>query len=291
MADYHSGFFPGGSANVTLAGPGKIAGLPERVWHLSEWSAATTNTEGAVLATGWADFEEPTIAHRWFEAAQVDGAHWLGAVGQKTEFPLPIHLSRTPTVSFERVRDRFFDDLSAWNLSRLTVNSPRGVRFKDIRLAAAPEVGQTDYAAELIQRQSYLVPVVSGQAFWQGLQIRRVWADGRWDRSATLVNHGDVPAHIDWVLRGPGLFKIPDAESLLVIDVQAGETVRLTTDRSARHVVSDTRETIHRILGGQRLRFPIPPREARSVEDIVVLNAGSDTSAVVSIRPQFRRPF
>lgn len=291
MSSYTSGFFPSGSANVTLAGPGEDAGLPTRVWHLSDFTAATTNTEGAALAAGWSDFEEPTVTHRWFESAQVDGARWLGAIGQKTEFSLPILLNRTPTTSFERIRDRFFDDLTHWYESRLTVNSPRGVRFKDIRLAARPEVGQTNYAAEIVQRQSYLVPVVSGQAFWQGLQIRRVWADGRWDRTATLTNHGDLPAQVDWVLRGPGLFKIPDGDSLVVINVEAGETVRLTTDRSARHVVSDTRADIHRVMGGQRLRFPIPARASRSVEDIVVVNPGAAASAVVSVRPQFRRPF
>jgi hypothetical protein len=291
MSEYYSSFFPGGSANVTLTGPGMAAGLPTRVWHLSDWSAASANREGAVLASGWADFEEPDIVHRWFESAQVDGATWLGAVGQKTEFSLPVHLNRTPTTSFERIRDRFFDDLTPWHTSRLTVNSPRGVRFKDVRLGGKPEVQQTDIAAEVRQRQSYLVPVVAGQAFWQGLQVRRVWADGRWDRTAGIANHGDVPAHIDWVLRGPALFKVPDGDSLVVINVEDGETVRLTTDRSARHVVSDKRPDIHRVMGGQRLRFPLAPRESRSVQDIVVVNAGADASAVVSIRPQFRRPF
>ena len=291
MTTYDSRFFPGGSANVTLGGPGEEAVLPTRVWHLSDFSSASANTEGAALAAGWSDFEEPEVAHRWFESAQVDGARWLGAIGQKTEFSLPILLNRTPTTSFERIRDRFFDDLTPWHTSRLTVHSPRGVRFKDVRMGGRPEVGRTEHAAEIVQRQSYLIPVVSGQAFWQGLQIRRVWADGRWDRTATLTNHGDTPAHVDWVLRGAGLFKIPDGDSLVVIQVEAGETVRLTTDRSARHVVSDKRPDIHRAMGGQRLRFPVPARESRSVSDIIVVNPGPDTSAVVSIRPQFRRPF
>lgn len=291
MATYHSGFFPGGSANVTLTGPGEEAGLPTRVWHLSDWESASTNFEGAALATGWADFEEPSVMHRWFESAQVDGARWLGAIGQKTEFSIPIHLNRTPTTSFERVRDRFFDDLTPWHTSRLTVNSPRGVRFKDIRMGGRPEVSEVDNDAALVQRQSYLIPVVSGDAFWQGLRIVRVWSGGAWDRSATLLNHGDVPAHLDWVLRGPGLFKIPDADSLVVINVEDGETVRLTTDRSARHVVSDKREDIHREMGGQRLRFPLAARASVSVESIIVVNAGADASAVVSLRPQFRRPF
>lgn len=316
--------FPSGSANVVLAGPGRVAHLPERAWHLSDWPTQASNQEGAVLAAGWADFQEPEVTHQFFNPAQYDGAVWLGAVADPRAFSLPVMLHRTATKSLERVRDDFFDDLGHHQPARLYVNSPSGTTWLDIRMNGRPEVGETRWDEAIAQEQDYLIPVVSEQGHFQGTEVARTWVDEQgWQPGPELWNYGDLPEWPVWTLRGPGVFTIPDIAPRVFEGLEAfvmelipdwikdllrqggllrdnqttvvllpGETMVITGDPNRKLAVSDKRDNAHRLLGGQRPLYQVMPHERWDCSGLRVVGGRPGvTSAVVRIDPRRRRPW
>lgn len=316
--------FPGGSPNVVLAGPGEAAGLPQRAWHLSDWPSALANREGVALAAGWEDFQEPTVNHQWFAPAQGHGATWQGYNAGPRRFMLPVTMHATRDRAFEVVREQFFEDLGHETPARLYVNSPTGTVWLDIRMDDEPPVlGDTRHSEVLGQEQDYLIPVVSEQSHWQGLEVARTWVDGQgWD-NAELWNFGDLPEWPVWTLRGPGVFTIPDIapthlEGLegfvisllpdwlvdllrqggLVRDGQTtivllpGETMVLTGNPNRRLAVSDKRPNAHRLFGGQRPLFQVLPHRRWNVDGLRVVGGEPGvTSAVVQIELRRRNPW
>lgn len=286
--------FPGGSANVTIAGPGPVAGMPQRAWHLSDWASSEANAEGVALAAGWTDFQEPTVQHQWFFPAQEHGAVWLGSIADPRRFQIPIIMHRTSEVGFERVRESFFADLThETDPATLLISSPSGTVWLDIRMDGMPVLAEERWSDSITQEQHYLLPVVSEQSHWQALEVARQWVHTRgWDPSSEIWNWGDLSEWPLWVLRGPGVFSLPDLDASVIVTVQEGETMTITGDPNLPLAVSDRREAAHRLLGGQRPRRRIAPHERWDLGDIrVVGGTPGVTSAVVRIDPRRRRPW
>ncbi len=284
-------FFPDGTANVVIAGPGEVADLPERAWHLSEHHLVGRKSDGVVLASGWADYTEPTAKHLWFETARGDGAIWLGSVIEPRRFKIPVFVHQAHGVPFQGVTDSFWSDIWYEHQSRLYVNTPRGVKYCDFRLDDAPTV-EHDEDPEFQKFQPYLVPVVVEKTWWMGLPEVFEWRNGEPVAKKSLYNPGDRKAMPVVMLKGPGVFQIPDGASTTVVttpNLKAGEVVLIHTDMSMKPK-SNMRANFYGDLGGQRFRNHVPGRRRMDMSLLKCIGGNAASSAVFTIEPKFRSP-
>lgn len=284
-------FFPANTANVVLAGPGRSQNLPDRAWHLSEHPLVNRTGEGVVLATGWADYQEPKGVHQWFKSARGDGATWLGAVIEPREFFLPVYVHRTHGRPFQSVNDGFWSDLDYHFESRLFVNTRGGTRYLDVRLADQPRISDT-FDPEFDGFVPYLVPVIAGRPWWMGLEEVCEWKIGDRTDKLKLKNTGDRKGYPVWTIQGPGVFQIPDGDTVVTTpNLMVGEVARIHTNRSTpRPMRSNKRPFLYRDFGGQQFRSFIPGRTERSLSKLAVIGGNSQSSAVATLQPMSRRP-
>ncbi|AJW38579.1 hypothetical protein NY08_547 [Rhodococcus sp. B7740] len=287
-------FFPEGTANVVIAGPGAAADLPERAWYLSEHHLVGRQSGGVVLAGGWADYVEPEAKHQWFETARGDGAIWLGAVIEPRRFKIPVYVHEIHGSPIHKVEDSFWSDIWYEFQSRLYVNSPRGVKYCDFRLDAPPSVEhESDPVFEGFQ--PYLIPVVVENAWWFGLPEEFAWANGQPVTKKSLYNSGDRKAMPVITIKGPGVFQLPDGVSDKVVttpNLKPGEVVVIHTDMSVRPK-SNMRNNFYGDMGGQRFLRDnaIPGRRRMDMSRLKCIGGNAASSAVFTIEPKSRRPF
>lgn len=287
-------FFPDNTANVVIAGPGAKADLPERAWYLSEHHLVGRESGGVVLASGWADYTEPTAKHQWFETARGDGAIWLGSVIEPRRFKIPVYVHRVHGQPFHGVEDSFWSDIWYEFQSRLYVNTKRGVKYCDFRLDDAPTVTH-DEDPEFQGFQPYLVPVVVEKSWWFGLTETFEWQNGQPVTGKYLYNSGDRKAMPIIMLKGPGVFQLPDGNSGKVVttpNLLAGEVVVIHTDMSVTPK-SNKRSNFYGDLGGQRFHrdYAIPGRRRMDMSLLRCIGGNAASSAVFQIEPKSRRPF
>lgn len=283
-------FFPGGTANVVLAGPGAEADLPERAWHLSEHWRADWD-EGVTLAPGWSGFVEPKGTHQWFKTARGDGAIWLGAVIEPREFSIPMYVHKTQGKPFHYVDDSVWQDIDYEFQSRLYVNTPRGTRFVDLRLADEPNiVHEKDPAFDGFM--PYLAPVVVERPWWMGMIEEHSWVNGK--RPRKLLNTGDRKAWPVHLAKGPGVFQIPDGNGEVVVttpNLAAGEIALFDSDPSKKTALSNKRSRLYRDMGAQAFRYPVPGRRGLDMKKLRVIGGNQYSSLVSTIEPKSRRPW
>lgn len=284
-------FFPGNTANVVLAGPGRAENLPDRAWHLSEHHLVGRQGCGVVLATGWADYQEPKGIHQWFKSARGDGAVWLGSVIEPREFFLPVHVHKTIGRPFHSVNDGFWSDIDYHFESRLFVNTREGTRYLDVRLADQPRITDV-FDPEFDGFLSYLVPVIAARPWWMGLEAVCEWRNGQSTERLKLKNNGDRKGYPIWTVQGPGVFQIPDGDKVVTTpDLEVGEVARIHTDRSTpRPMRSNKRPFLYRDFGGQQFRSFIPGRAEMSMKKLTVIGGNAQSSAVATLTPMSRRP-
>lgn len=284
-------FFPDNTANVVLAGPGKAENLPDRAWHLSEHHLVGRQGCGVVLATGWADYQEPKGIHQWFKSARGDGAVWLGSVIEPREFFLPVYVHKTQGRPFHSVNDGFWSDIDYHFESRLFVNTREGTRYLDVRLADQPRITDV-FDPAFDQFVPYLVPVIAGRPWWMGLEAVCEWRNGQSTERLTLKNNGDRKGYPIWTVQGPGVFQIPDGDKVVTTpNLEVGEVARIHTDRSTpRPMRSNKRPFLYRDFGGQKFRGFIPGRAEMSMKKLAVIGGNAQSSAVATLTPMSRRP-
>ena len=284
-------FFPDNTANVVLAGPGRSENLPDRVWHLSEHHLVGRQGSGVVLATGWADYQEPKGIHQWFKSARGDGAVWLGSVIEPREFFLPVRVRKTIGRPFHAVNDGFWSDIDYHFESRLFVNTREGTRYLDVRLADQPRITDV-FDPEFDGFLSYLVPVIAARPWWMGLEAVCEWRNGQSTERLKLKNNGDRKGYPIWTVQGPGVFQIPDGDKVVTTpDLEVGEVARIHTDRSTpRPMRSNKRPFLYRDFGGQQFRGFIPGRAEMSMKKLAVIGGNAQSSAVATLTPMSRRP-
>ncbi|QCQ91723.1 hypothetical protein [Rhodococcus sp. SGAir0479] len=284
-------FFPDDTANVVLVGPGAAQGLPERAWYLSEHHLVGRRDCGAVLAPGWADYQEPKGIHQWFKSARGDGARWLGAVMDPREFFLPVYVHEAFGRPFQVVNDGFWSDIDYIFESQLQVYTKTfGLRYIDIRLADQPRIAdKMDPAFDRFV--PYLVPVISGNSYWSGIEETREWSNGQSTERLKIYNSGDRKAYPEWVVKGPGIFRIPDGDTVVTTPMlKAGEVALFHTDPSKRLAKSNMRPNLYGDMGAQRFRNAVPGRTWFSLKKLTVIAGNAASSAVCTIRPKSRRP-
>lgn len=284
-------FFPQGTANVVLAGPGRAENLPERAWHLSEHHLVGREGCGAVLAPGWADYQEPKALHQWFKSARGDGAEWLGAVVEPREFFLPVYVHKLQGRPFQAVNDGFWSDIDYHFESRLFVNTKVGTRYLDVRLADQPRITD-NFDPEFDGFTPYLVPLIAGRPWWMGLEEVCEWKIGESTEKLALKNSGDRKGYPIWTIKGPGVFQIPDGDTVVTTpNLYVGEVARVHTNRSTpRPMRSNMRPFLYRDFGGQQFRHFIPGRTEMSLKKLAVIGGSAQSSAVVTLQPMSRRP-
>ncbi|OZE77229.1 hypothetical protein CH305_18510 [Rhodococcus sp. 15-649-2-2] len=295
-------FFPDGTANVTIAGPGPKEYLPERSWLLSEHHQVAQRDGtprpdgGVVMATGWADYVEPKATHQWFKSARGDGAIWLGSVVEPREFQIPVYVHRTLGRPFGDVNDSFWQDIAYEFQSRLFVNSKRrGTLFCDFRLADMPQITH-DQDPEFEQFQPYLIPVVVERPWWFGLTEVFTWVNGQPTAKKFIYNSGDRKAMPIWTLKGPGVFQLPVGPTgdavVTTPNLQSGEVVVIHTDNS-RTPKSNKRQFFYRDMGAQRFRGinAVPGHRKLPMTLLRCIGGNAASSAVCEIEPKSRRPF
>lgn len=285
-------FFPEGTANVVIAGPGEKENLPERAWYLSEHHLVNRDSGGVVLAPGWADYTDVTVTHQWFKTSRGDGAIWLGAVVEPTEFSIPIYVHKIHGQPFHDVEDSFWADIDFEFQSRLYINTPRGVKFCDFRLNDKPKVTH-DEDPNFQGFQPYLVPVVVEKSWWFGLTETFEWRNGQPTKNRAIYNTGDRKAAPTYILKGPGVFQLPDGTGDAVVttpNLKAGEVVVIHTDMS-RTPKSNMRANFYGDMGGQRFRSRVPGRRALKMDLLRCIGGNAASSVVVEIEPKSRRPF
>lgn len=283
-------FFPDDTACVTLAGPGAAQDLPERVWHMTEHYRPDWD-EGVALATGWSDFVEPKANHLWFKSARGDGAIWLGSVVEPREFSLPVYVHRTHGRKFHYVNDSFWSDIDYDFQSRLFVNTPRGIKFTDVRLASQPNIVH-EQDPEFQGLMPYLVPVVAERPWWFGMPEEVKWVNGQ--RTRRIHNTGDRKAWPTWLCKGPGVFQIPDGNGEIVVttpNLAAGEIALFESDPSKKIARSNKRTRLYRDMGSQQFRFPVPGRKSLDMKKLRVIGGNQYSSIVCTIEPKSRRPW
>ncbi|WP_009473878.1 hypothetical protein [Rhodococcus sp. JVH1] len=286
-------FFPDNTANVVLAGPGAAADLPERAWYLSEHHLVGRKSCGVVLASGWADYTEPKANHLWFKTARGDGAFWLGAVTEPREFYLPIYVHKTLGQPFHEINDGIWSDIDYHSEARLHVNSTRGTRFVDFRLADQPKVSM-EFDPAFDGFQPYLVPVICGRPWWYGPEDVFEWVNGQPVEGRKLRNSGDQKGEPAWTIQGPGAFQIPDGQGDTVVttpNLYPGEIARIHTARSKYIAKSNMRPNLYRDMGAQRFRYPVPGRKSVDMSKLRVIGGNEYSSAVCTIHPKSRRPW
>ncbi|NHP18101.1 hypothetical protein G8767_31690 [Rhodococcus sp. IC4_135] len=284
-------FFPDNTANVVLAGPGRAENLPDRAWHLSEHHLVGRQGCGVVLATGWADYQEPKGIHQWFKSARGDGAVWLGSVIEPREFFLPVYVHKTQGRPFHSVNDGFWSDIDYHFESRLFVNTREGTRYLDVRLADQPRITDV-FDPAFDEFVPYLVPVIAGRPWWMGLEAVCEWKNGQSTERLKLKNNGDRKGHPIWTVQGPGVFQIPDGDKVVTTpNLEVGEVARIHTDRSTpRPMRSNKRPFLYRDFGGQKFRGFIPGRAEMSMKKLAVIGGNAQSSAVATLTPMSRRP-
>lgn len=279
-------FFPEGRAQVVITGPGAAAGLPERAWHLS------TGDEGVIHAEGWADIDTPPTKNIWWTSPNRPGARWLGAATEPREFDIPIHIIGSYRADWKTVYARLMADLTSKHPARLHIVDRAGYTMLDFRLGDGGITHEYVNDPALDEAETFTIPAVAEQPYYHGIEETWTWRPGRAPRR--VVNRGDQPAWPVWIVKGPGIARLPDGngtDTVTLHELDEGQVARINTHPDDRRMVVNDGEKMWPLLGPQRFRHPVPGGKTLDTGKLRIHNSDDPTSATVIITPKWTTPW